>query len=369
VKIVLVLHKYGVRLDDPCCFPLGFMYISAVLKQAGHDVTVLNQNISDFNINSINADAVLFTGFEEFKNPIIHDAAIFRGKGIKTILGGALATFQPQEMLNHLDTVIVGEGEEAICQALYSSGIIHGAKPNLDELPLPDYEGFGVGEYHIRNGIKHIGVLTSRGCPWSCRFCAQTCNFQYRDIGKVFEEIDFYREKYSPDLLVFNDNTLNIAKSRFMEICSKMEERKLPWTAAIRVSGFDEEMAIAAKNGGCKHFVVGVESFKQSKLDEMNKRIKVNEIYQALDLLHKHKIGYHGNVLTGLPNETSEDILDEIMNIPSGYNIHPVLVQPFIGTQYQTRSISLEHEKLFSDTYRSMIEERGMFQYPEVANG
>jgi len=356
MNILMVLHKYGVRLDDPCCFPLGYMTISSVLKQNGHNVTINNQNLHDA-VPLEGYDAVLFTGFEDFLPLIKRDAAICRANGVKTVLGGALATFKPEAMAQVVDTVVVGEGEDVVCRALNEHGIIQGTKPDINALPWPDYEGFGVDEYHQRNGRKHIGVLTSRGCPFSCRFCAQTCKTQQRDVDQVMAEVESYGEVD----IIFNDNTFNLSKSRFIDIAGRMRR---PWSAAIRVDKFDDDMAQAAKDGGCQYFVVGIESFRQDKLDRMNKRIKVEQITTCLDLLHKYGIRYHGNILTGLPGESTEDILDELREIPGGYNVFPVLVQPFVGTEYKTRSISPEDAASFKALYADIAASRGMSMYP-----
>ena len=368
MKLVLVCHRYGVRLDDPCCYPLGFMYISSVLKSQGHAVKVLNYNLweYDFREEIQGCDAVLFTGFEEFLPYIIRDAAICRELGIRTILGGALATFAPHEMLQHVDTVITGEGEAVVSHALSSCGIIHGTRPDLDDLPLPDYEGFGIQEYRRRHGINYMGVLTSRGCPYSCLFCAHTCSFQMRKLAAVFDEIAHYREVYGVTTIVFNDNTLNLSKKRFMDICTGMKELGMGWTAAIRVDIFDEQMAIAFKESGGTYFIVGIESFNQGKLDAMQKHTTTNQIIVTLDLLKKYDIKYHGHVLLGLPGEKYTDIVAELEAIPRGYNVFPVLVQPFIGTSYRQRDISEEQTGILNDAFLQFAQSRGMCCYPTV---
>lgn len=368
MNICLVLHKYSVSLADPCCYPLGYMYISAVLKQSGHNVKVLNYNLFDYDFEQEiqDCDVVGFTGFEEFLPSIQRDAAICKAQGIKTILGGALATFKADEMLQYVDTVIIGEGESVIDLALSAFGKVQGNKSDINKLPLPDYEGFGIAEYNRRHSINYMGVLTSRGCPHSCRFCAHTCKFQLRSLYSVFDEIDVYMERYGAEYIVFNDNTFNMSKARFLKICTGMKQRGLSWSAAIRVDIFDEEMAVAAKDSGCKYFVVGVESFKQEKLDRMNKMILVEQIFKTLDLLHKYGIDYHGNVLTGLPGETFENILDEISAIPKKYNVYPVLVQPFVGTAYRTRSINALEAQCLADGYRDNVQNGGLSMYREA---
>jgi len=357
MKICLICHKYAVPLDDPCCYPLGFMYASAVLKSLGYAVKVLNYNLWDYDLKEEikGHDLVGFTGFEEFLPYIKRDAAICKEMGIKTILGGALATFKPEEMGKHVDDVIEGEVERAM-------GL------RLDF--LPDYDGFGIEEYHKRHSVKYMGVLTSRGCPFHCTFCAQTCSFSYRPIKHVFDEIDIYVAKYRTEAIIFNDNTFNLKKDRFMALCTGMKERKLRWGAAIRVEPLDEEMAKAAKEGGCQGFVVGIESFNQARLDMMNKQVTVEQIERCLDMLNHYRINYSGNILVGFENDTYEDVEREIHSVPARFNVFPVMVQPFIGTKNgYTRKLDKEQFNYFSGVFKEYVESRGKYLYPALPDG
>ena len=362
LNICIISHKYSISLDDPCCYPLGFMYISARLKQLGHTVKVLNFNLWDYDLAEElkGQDATLFTGFEEFMPTIVRDAALCRGMGVRTILGGALATFKPQEMLLHVDTVVIGEGEAVLEAAFCSFGIVQGTKPYLDTLPLPDYDGFGIEEYHRRHPVRYMGVLTSRGCPYACKFCAHTCSYQCRELSAVFEEVDHYKVKYGVSMIVFNDNTLNANKDRFLAICQGMKGRGLSWSAAIRVDNFDEEMASAFKQSGGVYFVVGVESFNQAKLDAMNKRVKSEQIIRTLDLLHKYQIAYHGYILVGFPGETFEGILQELATMPQGYNVFPSLVLPYVGTSYSGHTLEPEQAERLDTAFRAFAIGKGM---------
>jgi len=366
MKVTLVSHKYAVSIHDPCCYPLGFMLISAALKQAGHTVKVLNYNLWDYDFAAEiqGQDVVLFTGWSEFLPYIIRDAAICREAGVHTVVGGALAAFTPDQMLPHCDCVVVGEGDVVASQSLTHRGILYGTRPRLDTLPLPDYEGFGIQEYHRRHSHRYMGILTSRGCPYSCRFCAHTCHYQCRSLAAVFQEIDLYQQRYSITSVVFNDNTLNASRGRFMAICQGMRGRGLAWSAAIRADIFDDEMARAFRNSGGQYFVIGVESFRQDKLDEMCKQVTVEQITRALDTLHRHGIPYHGNVLLGLPGESYSDILNELSEIPQGYNVFPVMVQPFLGTAYRERSVTIEQAASLNSTFKQFAENRGMNCYP-----
>jgi len=359
MKICLVCHKYAVPLDDPCCYPLGMMYVSTVLKSVGHSVKVLNYNLWDYDLKEEikGQDLVGFTGFEEFFPYIKRDAAICKEMGINTILGGALATFKTDEMAKYIDRIIVGEFDrEGLNSALCGW--------------YPDYESFGIEEYHKRHSHRYMGVLTSRGCPYHCTFCAQTCKFQLRTIQNVLDEIDCYITKYDIETIIFNDNTFNLNKDRFIAICAGMKERKLRWGAAIRVVPWDEEMAKAAKESGCEYLVVGVESFNQVRLDMMNKQVTVDQITRCLDILNHYKIGYSGNILVGFENDTFQDITNEVSSIPSRFKVFPTLVQPFIGTKNgHTRKLDKEQVDFLTNTFKEYVESCGKYLYPAIPEG
>jgi hypothetical protein len=344
MKIALILHKYNISIHDPCCYPLGFMYVASHYKKFGHEVKVLNYNLWDYDLKHEvqGYDYVVFTGFEDFKVRILKDEAICRKNGVKTAIGGALATFGGINEfygLRHTGEIEISD---------------------IDDIPWPDYEGFGIDEYHKRHNMRYMGVLTARGCPYSCTFCAQTCKFRMRSLDRVFEEIDYYIDKYKLDLVSFNDNTLNINKPRFMKICEKLKKRKIKWGAAVRLSPMDKEMVLAAKESNCANLVVGVETLKQEKLNKINKKIKVDKIRQTLDMLNKYKVPYHGNILVGFEWETRQDVIDEITSIPKEYNLFPAFVRPFIGTQNgKTRRITNAEERAFDATFSQYAQMKG----------
>lgn len=367
MNITLISHKYGVSVHDPCCYPLGFLYISAVLKKAGHTVKILNYNLWDYDLRKELAgqDIAMFTGFEEFLPLIQKDSAICKELGVKTVVGGALATFKPELMAEYCDLVLKGEAEATIIDVLSKKGVIDCGIVNLDKVPFPDYEGFGIEEYNKRHSLKYMGVLTSRGCPHKCTFCSHTCNFQYRKLDDVFSEIDLYRENYGVELIVFNDNTFNTNKNRVIKISQGMESRGIKWSAAFRLDILDNEMCRVMKSS-CLGVIVGVESFNQQTLDAMQKRISVEQIVDGLNLLHKHNIPYYGNVLFGWGGQTSDDIRNDLSIIPGKYNLFPALVRPFIGTTSGKTSLSGDEWLFWDRAFKENVASRGKYCYPDL---
>lgn len=343
---LLVLPKYTTHLGDPCIYPLGFMYMSAVLKKRGHTVKVIDYNLGEHELEKEmeGMDYVMSTGFEGFFNVLCEIGDTAKRRGVHSVVGGYMATFAPNEMLKHFDTVVVGEGEMV---EHFRPGVIHPPKPDINAVPWPDYDGFNVEEYHrihVKTGFgRYMGVLTSRGCPFTCSFCAHTSKFKVRDLDDVFREIDHYVDRYRIQTIVFNDDTLNIRKDRWMKMCEGMGQRYLKWGAALRADLLDEEMIEFAQKCGMDGCIIGVESLDQNKLNRMNKRIKADEIHRAMELLAKHKVNWHANILVGFEWETMEDIQRELASIPPAYknNLFGCMVYHFIGTKNgATRLIS-----------------------------
>ena len=345
--IILYLPKYGVPLDDPCCYPLGFMYVSSILKAFGNEVKVLNYNLFDYDLSKEleGSTDIFFTGFEEFEASIKEAAALARLAGVKTHLGGAIATYTPKVMEGHIDYIYRGE----FCPAM-----------PIDKNPWPDYEGFGIEEYHRRHLTRYMGILTSRGCPHSCTFCSSICRYRCRSMDSVEAEIDYYKSEYKAEMIVFNDNTLNASKGRFRRICEMMKGKGLAWSAALRLDNLDESLVALAKDSGLVYAVVGVESFQQDKLDAMNKQITVKTMEQSLHLLEKHKILYHGNVIMGFEGETEEQIAEEFEDLKKRpWNIFPVYMRKFAGVRANESK-----SKPLSETFQEYIYSKDMYCYP-----
>lgn len=366
MKLALILPRYGVSIHDPCCYALGFMHISAMAKKLGHSVDFFNYNLwENVEVPLENYDAVLLTGGEEFL-PFNKDIAeLARLRGVKTVLGGAIASFRPHEMARHFDSVVVGEGEGALESALSEEGIFHCKPLPITEIPWPDYAGFGIDEYHKRHSLRYMAVMTSRGCPFRCSFCSHTCAYRERPMSDVFAEIDHYIDRYKIEMLVVADNTLNVKKPRFMEFCDGMASRGIKWSAAIRTDRFDEQMAVAAKKSGASYFVVGVESFVQRRLDMMGKKTFVADNVRTLNLLHKHQINYHGNLLLGFEGETVSDVMAEFVAAPKGYNLFPALLQPFVGIKAKPGIFGKDREVL-SQAFKEFAESKNMSCYPDA---
>ena len=329
--IAIWIPKYSVDIEDPCCYPLGVMYISSVLKRAGFPVTVYNNNLDACDSAVLSKfEVVLFTGFAETMPANIEIATKLREQGVRTILGGAYATFNTHDAEPHFDAIVVGEGEKAVFTALMLDGVHQSPEVDIDRIPWPDYFGININEYHRRHTVRYMGVLASRGCPHSCTFCSSVCRYRTRSLSAVKNEISFYKSVYDIDTVVVNDNTLNATPHRLADFSQMMMPMGLRWSAALRMDNLDRESLVMAKRSGLCYTVVGVESFDQSKLDGYNKRITVEQVRTGLGLLMELEINYTGNILV----ETEEEFYDAIPDAHK-YWLYPTGMKKFAGNATQ----------------------------------
>lgn len=337
------------------------MYMSSAIKGLGHNVTVFNNNLWQYDVSALlKFDVVCLTGFDEFKSENESIIELCRNNGVHTVIGGAMATFGKISA----DATVIGEGELAIADALHSKGIFQNPV-DVNLITWPDYFGFGIEEYHRRHDTRYMGVLTSRGCPHNCTFCAHTCRYSCRRLEAVFYEIECYHKLFKLDVLVVNDNTLNPSKGRFRNFCTGMKKFKLAWSAALRLDNLDEDLVKLAKDSGLYYAVVGVESFQQNKLDMMNKKITVEQIESGLELLEKHNINYHGNVLFGFDGETDADVQIEYEDMKRRKSrIFPTLLQSFSGIDAVASDKVNRSE--YSKEFYKYVTDRGMYTYPEA---
>jgi len=157
-------------------------------------------------------------------------------------------------------------------------------------------------------------MLTSRGCPFGCSFCASSRLFgkfwRGRSAGNVLEEIRMIRDEYKIRNIEFIDDTFTLDKRRVEEICDGIIRERLDvsWGASSRVDGITERLAEKMKKAGCWIIYLGIESGCQKILDEIGKRITLDQVRKAVNAIKKAGIQVLGSFIIGFPGETVEMI-------------------------------------------------------------
>jgi len=251
VLLIAPPHYYGSKKRIPTHLPLGLAYTAARVRQEGHRVAVLDAWAHQLTrrevgerLQAMSWDVVGISALST-QYPYIKWLAteLKRVRRAPVILGGALATFSPHIVLRatEVDVCVVGEGEETLVQLLDElerpekvRGIWHrtlgevrrnppGPRiQDLDALPFPARDLFPQ-EIYLRHASLAPGrttprianVVTSRGCPYGCRYCSKVMKgSRLRSVDSVMEEIRLLMADYQVGGVEFNDELVTVSKER-----------------------------------------------------------------------------------------------------------------------------------------------------------
>lgn len=334
--------------------PLGILYIATILRdELGTEVTLLDQAAEGYTIEETakwvqkqNPDIVGFSALASSGKTAARIAQKVKENNpdITTIFGNYYATFNDQRILNtypQVDIIVRGEGEETakelveVIQKKRSLKKVKGItfkeknqiittpdRPlikNIDELPIPDRTLLNI-EYHstligaIGAPRKFTTLLSSRGCPYRCRFCG--CQnivhgtWRPRSVDKTFEELEqLVGEGYRQFLFV--DDSFTINQKRIVKLCKKIVKEKLDveWICEGRVNHASYELMRWMVKAGCKIIYFGIESATQRILDYYRKQVTPQQSKAAVKTARKAGMDIIvGSFILGAPTETRQEI-------------------------------------------------------------
>jgi anaerobic magnesium-protoporphyrin IX monomethyl ester cyclase len=375
-----LLINVPIRQDHPPNnFPTGLGIIAAVLERDGHDVIVLDANAHRFPKEKVVAlaadtpvDAIGISGLiSTFKyQQWLIDALKARRPETPLIAGGGCATSAPELMMAHTkaDYLVIGEGEHTIAEllaALDNRGDLDQVKgiafrkdgetvftpprpleKNLDNFPLPAYHLFPVDIY-LKYPIWHfkepsMNLLSSRGCPMSCRFCYNLFgrrSYRRRGIDSIIEEVRLLKRNYGIHTFGFVDDNVTINRNHLGAMCNALGRENVTWGCHGRVDTADDERLAIMAASGCKWLGFGIESGSQRILDAMNKRIKVDEAKDAILRTRKHGIFANATFIFGYPGEDVDSIGDTIrFKMDLDILVDSFYATPYPGTELYTEA-------------------------------
>lgn len=274
-------------------------------------------------------------------------------RDVKVVMGGVYPTMNSDKVISdpNVDYAVIGEGEYVFRDLLgYFMGersipergvayrlngkVINGGHSdfikNLDALPLPAYDLIDFERY-VNNPVfrksvdsprkyPYARILTSRGCPYRCIFCQVESisggKFRGRSAENVLNEIQWLKEQYGVQSLIFDDDNLFIDRKRAEAIFQGMIDRNfnMPW-GAIAVSAFklDDELIELMKKGGCEYMDIAIESGTERVLKNIvNKPLNLEHAKKVAAKARKEGIYLAANFIVGFPTETWDEIRQTI---------------------------------------------------------
>ncbi|MFH1013401.1 MAG: radical SAM protein [Thermoplasmatota archaeon] len=351
--------------------PLGLLYIAKQIEKRGQTVTVIDFVAEAFAEEKLQkllekTNVVCVTVTSQIASSAEKLVAFIKKTTpkIPVIIGGPHCTLQKQHALNEMnaDISVMGDGEETIGEILdvfdnkktlaevhgifyRDAGEIKAGLPgceieDLDQIHFPSrhlVQQYSYGKRQIAGVTffakgKITSMVTTRGCPFHCRFCVSRSIFKkYRsrsaeNVIKEFEEI----AKEYDSVFVVDDNFL-FEKKRAEKIMDLLIEKQLNieiWVAGIRVTDADANLFKKMKKAGVKSVEFGIESGNQEVLNYYDKKITLDQIRNAVALSKKTGFLTIGNFILGAPIET-EKHMDDSINFAKELNLDFAFFYPY----------------------------------------
>ncbi|HUY99116.1 MAG TPA: radical SAM protein [Thermomicrobiaceae bacterium] len=341
--------------------PLGTLYAASYLRARGYDVAVFDAMLATSEDEWRQAldrhaprYAVLFEDNFNYLSKMcllrMRDAALTmitmaRAAGATVIVCGADASDHADQYLaGGAHYILIGEGEETLAELLeHLTGrtdrppsAIRGLafveperqavtvtprRPDmrdLDALPFPAWDLVDIPRYRqvwqARHGYYSMNLVTTRGCPFHCNWCAKPIwgqRYHARSPENVVAEVKWLEETYHPDHLWFVDDIMGLKPGwieRFADLVVEQDAR-VPFKCLNRADLLLRGGTIAAlARAGAKTVWVGAESGSQKILDAMEKGTRVEQLQDVARRLRQAGIEVGFFIQFGYPGETRADI-------------------------------------------------------------
>ena len=222
-------------------------------------------------------------------------------------------------------------------------------------------------------------MATSRGCPYSCNWCAKPTfgrRYTIRSPRDVVGEMLRLKFEVGPDHIWFTDDIFGL-ELQWISAFSDLVEREgaaIPFTMQSRVNLMTEQTVPALARAGAREVWLGVESGSQKILDAMDKGTTVACARQATRMLKAHGIKACWFIQLGYPSEEWEDLLAtrDLIHEEMPDEIGVSVAYPLPGTEFHERvRAQLGRQRNWHDTGELAMLFQGTFDtqfYRKIRN-
>lgn len=303
-RILLVVKSKAIET-------LGTMYLSSVIKDAGHDCKIVsigemwNQaKKNDWIPPDIIGYSIMTGDQDTFKklNGLLSISSTYK---FTAVAGNCHPTFFPEDC-KWADMIFKGEAEQHFHNWLHPKPI-ENKYADINDIPWPDRTDFP--------NMKIRDFITSRGCPNNCTYCfnelwATACGqktVRVRSVKDVVAEVNHVNPKFA----YFQDSCFGVSTQWLKEFSEQYP--KIPFHCHLRPVQVTNERAAYLHDAGCVSVRIALET-ASDRLRVLIGRPKTSneEAYNASKTLKKWGIKLMIQNMLGLPTSTIEEDLNTL---------------------------------------------------------
>lgn len=355
--------------------PLNLCIVATMAEQAGWQVQVIDAHIEQLDhaaimrkVTAFGPDLIGLTA----TTPYFHNATMLArmlksGIAAPIMIGGTHVSIVREKAFEDCyDYLVIGECETNFPEFLKAfdkgerfpavPGIMtrkgeeityHGDTPlvdDLDKAPLPARHLLPLDKYimgTLRGRKNYTSIQMSRGCPYSCVFCACDLHgkrLRMRSVKSVIEEIDFVVSRMNVGHIFFIDDTLTVNRKFILELCDEIEKRNLKFTfeGSTRANLWDEQLVKRLRACGLIRISFGLESADPGVRELIKKQVSLESYAEANRLSNRLGIETINSVIIGLPGDTRATIKRTVDYLCSARDLHHItlnIAMPYPGTE------------------------------------
>jgi radical SAM superfamily enzyme YgiQ (UPF0313 family) len=392
--------------------PLGLAYLAAVLRNASHQVELIDANALRIGPDEVvrrvrvaSPEVVGITCVTPLFPVVVQICRSLKAldPAPEIIVGGPHVTIMPELTLENPAFDFGIEGEAEIAMPRLISAIAQSVKPvgiggvlfrengrvirngpaeimPIDDIPFPLREILpGDRYFDMTTEAKRVSsIMTARGCPYRCAFCERYIrggHYRARSADNVVAELRELVTRHGCTEVVVYDDTFTASKKRVAEICERILERglKFRWDCRTRVDCVDADLLKLMARAGCSRISYGVESAQADVLGLFNKKITIDQVEQTFDWTRSAGIKILAYFMLGAPDET-RDSIENTMAVSRKLNpdfAYYSIVVPYPGTDLYDHALSkglihLDYWKEYVRSEGKLKEPTPMFAHGDV---
>ncbi|MFC2091411.1 B12-binding domain-containing radical SAM protein [Elusimicrobiota bacterium] len=362
-KKILLVKPYTGRKKSAVAPPLGLMYLSSYLRSTSdneYDIKLIDMRLDKLKVcrlldivKDFSPDIVGISVCSEEDEKLHEIASGIKAlsENVMVVAGGPHATVYYSEVLKdrNIDIAVIGEGEITFSELMaciekktsfYEIPGIAFSKDsriiktiprnfikNLDDLPFPAWDLIDISRYSssklinmnvFLSGRRYMGIITSRGCPYSCIYCHDIFgkDFRKRSPENIFKEVDILVKEYGIDEFHIFDDIFNLDSERVNKITGMIIDSgldiKIAFPNGIRGDICDAELLEGLKKAGTYMITFALETASVRLQKLIKKNMSMEKLQEAISYADNLGIITKCYFMIGFPTETEQEINETI---------------------------------------------------------